>query len=112
MNEANQITQVVDLTAVSAVIGSLLLILFGVVGFFLRALHSDLKSLMIDNGRSKGKISNMEQEIKHNKEMQDTHLENIVENIKSMNSQLIKISEKSSKSDDILIAIHAKIFKD
>jgi hypothetical protein len=101
-------TQIFDFTFAL----SLLMLLFGVVGFFLKSLHSELKGAIDDIVRLEVEISNMGKEMEKDKEIIDIHLNAIGISIKTMNKELIKISEKSSKSDDILIAIHSKIFNE
>lgn len=88
----------------------LLAILAGVIGFFLRTLHKDLKDVIEDTGKLKGKMSTMEKEIEANRELQQMQLTVIKESLEEIKDDFKAVLSRVQKTDEIIIAIHQKMF--
>ena len=51
----------------------------GVMGYFIKVLHSDVRQNTKDVGENKGCIKNLTTQLEHEREMRDTALNNIME---------------------------------
>lgn len=79
---------------VAGVIGALILILFSIIGYFLKVVHSDVKFAVAESGKNKGRIELVEQQltsdVKRIEQTTQLELRNLTESV----SQLSKSVEK------------------
>lgn len=65
--------------------GSLLVLLIGILGYFLRIVHSDVKSAIIESGKNKGRIELVEQQltsdVKRIEQMTQLELRNLADQV-------------------------------
>lgn len=65
--------------------GSLLVLLIGILGYFLRIVHADVKSAIIESGKNKGRIELVEQQltsdVKRIEQMTQLELRNLADQV-------------------------------
>jgi len=87
-------------------------ILSGIVGFFLRVLHKDLKDVIEQTGKLKGKTSTMEKDMEANRNISEMQLSVISESLRDIKEDFKKVLDKVQTTDEIIIKIHSQLFKD
>lgn len=77
--------------------GSVILICFSIIGFFLRRIVSDLKQVIEENGKNKGRIELVEQQqqndIKRIEQMTQMELKLMSEKVREMSDNVKTLSD-------------------
>ena len=80
---------------VSGIIGALIIILFTIIGYFLRIIHGDIKYAVNEVGKNKGRIELVEQQLTSDVKRieQNTQLElrNLAENVSRLSNSVEKL---------------------
>jgi hypothetical protein len=80
---------------VSGLIGSLIVILFSIIGYFLKIIHTDIKYAVNEVGKNKGRIELVEQQLTSDVKRieQNTQLElrNLAENVSRLSDSVEKL---------------------
>lgn len=75
-----------------AVTGAFVLILFSVIGFFLKIVHSDVKRAVEESGKNKGRIELVEQQltsdVKRIEQMTQLELRNLADQVGKLTSNV------------------------
>ena len=82
---------------ISGVIGALILILFSIVGYFLKIVHSDVKNTVTETGKNKGRIELVEQQLSNDvKRIEATtqlELRSLTESVSQLSKSVQKLVE-------------------
>lgn len=89
------------LTFILGIAGGIITVLFTIIGFFIKALISDLKKVIEENGRNKGRIELVEQKI-------NSDLIRIEQTTQLKLDQMNESLEKLSNSVNTLVQIQIK----
>jgi hypothetical protein len=82
---------------VSSLIGGLIVVLFSILGYFLKVLHSDIKFAVSESGKNKGRIELVEQQltsdVKRIEQTTQLELRNLAENVNKLSISVEKLVE-------------------
>lgn len=82
---------------VSSLIGGLILVLFSIIGYFLKVLHGDIKFAVSESGKNKGRIELVEQQltsdVKRIEQTTQLELRNLAENVNKLSISVEKLVE-------------------
>jgi len=89
-------------TSILLTIGSTIIIIsFGIIGFFLKALYSDLRKAVEDNGRNKGRIELVESkansEISKLTETTQLEIKNLTQNVHELSRNVNTLVQALTK---------------
>ena len=83
--------------------GAVILILFGIIGYFLKIVHNDAKQAVIDAGKNKGSIEliklQLDSDVKRIEQTTQLELRNLAGNVNKLSisvEQLVKIQLEKS----------------
>lgn len=83
--------------------GAVILILFGIIGYFLKIVHNDAKQAVIDAGKNKGSIEliklQLDSDVKRIEQTTQLELRNLASNVNKLSisvEQLVKIQMEKS----------------
>ena len=83
--------------------GAVILILFGIIGYFLKIVHNDAKQAVIDAGKNKGSIEliklQLDSDVKRIEQTTQLELRNLASNVNKLSisvEQLVKIQLEKS----------------
>lgn len=72
--------------------GVVVMLLLAVIGYFLRTLHGDVKQLIMETGKNKGRIElvekQLENDVKRIELVTQTHLSNLTENVNRLSTSV------------------------
>ena len=82
---------------VSSLIGALIVVLFSIIGYFLKVLHGDIKFAVSESGKNKGRIELVEQQltsdVKRIEQTTQLELRNLAENVNKLSISVEKLVE-------------------
>jgi hypothetical protein len=82
---------------VSSLIGGLIVVLFSILGYFLKVLHGDIKFAVSESGKNKGRIELVEQQltsdVKRIEQTTQLELRNLAENVNKLSISVEKLVE-------------------
>jgi hypothetical protein len=82
---------------VSSLIGGLIVVLFSIIGYFLKVLHGDIKFAVSESGKNKGRIELVEQQltsdVKRIEQTTQLELRNLAENVNKLSISVEKLVE-------------------
>ena len=82
---------------VSSVLGGLVVILFSIIGYFLKVLHGDIKFAVSESGKNKGRIELVEQQltsdVKRIEQTTQLELRNLAENVNKLSLSVERLVE-------------------
>ena len=82
---------------VSSLIGGLIVVLFSIIGYFLKVLHNDIKFAVSESGKNKGRIELVEQQltsdVKRIEQTTQLELRNLAENVNKLSISVEKLVE-------------------
>lgn len=82
---------------VSSIIGGLVVILFSIIGYFLKVLHGDIKFAVTESGKNKGRIELVEQQltsdVKRIEQTTQLELRNLAENVNKLSLSVERLVE-------------------
>jgi len=82
---------------VSSLIGGLIVVLFSIIGYFLKVLHGDIKFAVSESGKNKGRIELVEQQltsdVKRIEQTTQLELRNLAENVSKLSISVEKLVE-------------------
>ena len=82
---------------IASVIGGLVVVLFSIIGYFLKVLHSDIKYTVNEVGKNKGRIELVEQQltsdVKRIEQTTQLELRNLAENVSQLSKSVEKLVE-------------------
>lgn len=82
---------------VSSLIGGLIVVLFSILGYFLKVLHNDIKFAVSESGKNKGRIELVEQQltsdVKRIEQTTQLELRNLAENVNKLSISVEKLVE-------------------
>lgn len=86
-----------DLYTLLQIAGALILLLVGILGYFLRIVHSDVKSSLLESGKNKGRIELVQQQLNNDvKRIEQTtqlELKNLSENVRKLSESVQQLVE-------------------
>ena len=84
--------------------GTLILILFGIIGYFLKIVHSDAKKAVEEGGKNKGKIELLElqlnSDVKRIEQTTQLELRNLAETVKKLSHSVDQLVQIQLKQED------------
>lgn len=90
-----------DYQTLLEIAGGLILILLAILGYFLKVVHNDVKSAIIEAGKNKGRIELVEQQlnsdVKRIEQYTQLELRNLAENVNKLSTsveQLVQLQLK------------------
>lgn len=82
---------------IASVIGGLIIILFSIIGYFLKVLHGDIKFAVSESGKNKGRIELVEQQltsdVKRIEQTTQLELRNLAENVSQLSKSVERLVE-------------------
>ena len=82
---------------VSSLIGGLIVVLFSIIGYFLKVLHGDIKFAVSESGKNNGRIELVEQQltsdVKRIEQTTQLELRNLAENVNKLSISVEKLVE-------------------
>jgi hypothetical protein len=82
---------------VSSLIGGLIVVLFSIIGYFLKVLHGDIKFAVSESGKNKGRIELVEQQltsdVKRIEQTTQLELRNLAENVNKLSISVERLVE-------------------
>jgi len=82
---------------VSSLISALIVVLFSIIGYFLKVLHGDIKFAVSESGKNKGRIELVEQQltsdVKRIEQTTQLELRNLAENVNKLSISVEKLVE-------------------
>ncbi len=82
---------------VSSLIGGLIVVIFSIIGYFLKVLHGDIKFAVSESGKNKGRIELVEQQltsdVKRIEQTTQLELRNLAENVNKLSISVEKLVE-------------------
>jgi len=82
---------------VSSLIGGLIVVLFSILGYFLKVLHGDIKFAVSESGKNKGRIELVEQQltsdVKRIEQTTQLELRNLAENVNKLSISVERLVE-------------------
>lgn len=86
-----------DLYTLLQIAGALILLLVGILGYFLRIVHNDVKSSLLESGKNKGRIELVQQQLNNDvKRIEQTtqlELKNLSENVRKLSESVQQLVE-------------------
>lgn len=83
--------------------GALIVLLLGILGYFLKVVHADVKTAIIESGKNKGRIELVEQQlnsdVKRIEQYTQLELRNLAQNVNRLSAsveQLVEIQIKKN----------------
>jgi hypothetical protein len=82
---------------VSSLIGGQIVVLFSIIGYFLKVLHGDIKFAVSESGKNKGRIELVEQQltsdVKRIEQTTQLELRNLAENVNKLSISVERLVE-------------------
>lgn len=82
---------------IASVIGGLIVVLFSIIGYFLKVLHGDIKFAVSESGKNKGRIELVEQQltsdVKRIEQTTQLELRNLAENVSQLSKSVERLVE-------------------
>jgi peptidoglycan hydrolase CwlO-like protein len=82
---------------------SVLIGLIGIIGYFLKIVHSDIRRTVEEVGKNKGRIEILNEQISNEKENRKSELQNQERRLEDAMNQVNKSIEKLNKNFDMLL---------
>ena len=85
------------------VVVSILVGLIGIIGYFLKIVHTDVRRSVEEVGKNKGRIEILNEQISNEKENRKSELQNQERRLEDAMNQMNKSIEKLNKNFDMLL---------